>query len=270
MGKIVIFLKPNLIKLVFLVEWALFILIELLRGELESGRQILVAGFPLVLFYLLACGLMVVSLRAYRPTKGWTLLWLALGLALVDQFSKALVVSFIPYQESILVIKGWLHLAHEYNLKGSWVADAFNLKLAVSFTLVTVVVILLGSGIGYRYYVSTHRQSVWADIAFVCLFAGTASWVFDMAVRGHIVDYIQLPEVVTADIKDIVLAVGAAAFFAEWIDNPRISLRWKGWRREGRELRHLVVELTNFTLEELKRIWQVMISWFGKEPTDQG
>jgi lipoprotein signal peptidase len=264
------FLKPNLIKLVFLVEWALFILIELLRGELESGRQILVASYPLVLFYLLACGLVVLSRRTQQLARSWKLLGVALGLALVDQFSKGLVVSFIHYQESIPVIKGWLHIAHEYNLKGSWVAEAFNLKLVVPLTLVTVVGILLGSGIGYRYYVSTHRQSVWADIAFVGLFAGAASWVFDMGVRGHILDYIQLPGVVTADLKDILVAVGAAAFFAEWIENPRVSLQWKGWRREWRELRQLVANLTHFTLEEMRRFKREMVRWVSRGPSDQG
>lgn len=270
MIKISNFLKPNIIKLVFLVEWALFIAIELLRGELDVGRQILVASYPLALFYLFACGLEVLSRRTQQLARGWMLLWLSLGLALVDQLSKAVVVTFIPYQASVPIIRGWLHLAHEYNRQGSWVAEAFNLSLAGPVTLVVVVLVLLSSGIGYRYYVSTHRKSVWVDIAFVGLFAGTASWVFDMGVRGHIVDYIQLPGIVTADLKDILLTVGIAAFFAEWIENPRVSLKWKGWRREWSELRQLVANLTHFTLEEMRRFKQEMVRWISRGPSDQG
>jgi hypothetical protein len=46
-----------------------------------------------------------------------------------------------------------------------------------------------------------------------------------MAARGYILDFINLPEVVTADLKDIVISIGVAAFFAEALDNPELSWR---------------------------------------------
>jgi hypothetical protein len=74
------------------------------------------------------------------------------------------------------------------------------------------------------------------------------SWIVDIAVRGVVVDYISLSRVVTADLKDILLSFGAAAFFVEAIDNPAISARWIGWRTECRELRALIAGFASFAV----------------------
>lgn len=242
-------------------------LIELLRGELGNRHQILIAGYPLAFFYLVACGLTVLSQCTQELARGWKLLALAIGLAVVDQFSKALIITFLYYQASVPVIKGWLHLAHEYNIQGAWVVDAFDLGfVGPAILMIVVVLILLGSGFSYKYYISTHRRSVWADVAFLGVFAGSASWLYDMGFRGHIVDFIRLPGVVTADLKDILVAVGVAAFFAEVLDNPKVSLHWKGWRREGEELLQLAASVIDFSIEELHRIGQILLRALRKSP----
>lgn len=259
------FLKPTTIKLIFLVEWTLFILIELFRGELGSRQQILVASYPLAFFYLVACWLTVLSQRTQRLASGRTLLGLAIVLTLVDQFSKALVVNFIPYQASVPIIDGWLHLAHEYNFQGSWIAAFFELEYTNhALFIVLIVFFLLCSGFGYRYYNATHRQSVWADVAFLGLFAGLTSWDYDMVFRGRVVDFIQLPGVVTADLKDILLAVGVAAFFAEGFDNPEISWRWKGWRKEGEALVQSATSVVGYLKDELQGARRMLQRVFGK------
>jgi lipoprotein signal peptidase len=261
------FLKPTGLKLVFLVEWTLFILLEWLRGELGTGGKILVASYPLVFFYLVACVLVVLSQHTRQVARGWKLLALALGLAAVDQFIKTMVGTFVPYQSSAPIIEGWLHLAHKHNLQGSWLLSIFNLRpVGTAMLTVVVVAILSGSAFCHRYYVATKRESVWADVAFLGLFAGSASWVCDMGFRGYIVDYIHLPGVVTADFKDILLAIGAAALFVEMLENPDVSLRWSGWRQEAKELLQLGENVVGFSIQELRGIRQGLMKRLRKDP----
>lgn len=261
------FLKPTVFKLVFLVEWTLFILFEWLRGELGTSGQILVASYPLVFFYLVACALVVLSHYTRQVARGWKLLALAMGLAAVDQFIKAMVGTFVPYQTLVPIIEGWLHLAHKHNLQGSWLLSIFNLRLVGTAMLTVVVVaILFGSAFCHRYYIGTKRESVWADVAFLGLFAGSASWVCDMGFRGYIVDYINLPGVVTADFKDILVAIGVAALFVEVLENPDVSLRWRGWRQEGKEFLQLGEDVVGFSIEELRGIRQVLMKRLRKDP----
>ena len=216
-----VFLKPTAVKLFFLVEWTLFILLGLLRGELTDSRQMFTASLPLVLFYLAACVLTALYRRTRKQPASWNMLAPVIGLTLCDQLIKAAVVTFIPYQTSIPIIKGWLHAAHECNVQGSWLVSAFNIPFSSTLILgVIVVLTLLCVVICYRYYVRFKRRSVWTDTAFIGLSAGLAGWLCDMGLRGHIVDYIHLPGVVTADLKDILLTLGVAAFFAEALQNP--------------------------------------------------
>lgn len=258
------FLRPTALKAVFLAEWVLFILIEMLRGRLESSRQILVVSYPLAFFYLLACVLSLLSQRVGQIARGWRLLVLCASLTAVDQLGKAIVVALVPFRTSIPVIPDWLHLAHERNTQGSWLISSFDLPgISTAFLVVVAVLGVVVSLLAHRYYVSARRKSVWADIAFVGLCAGLASWACDVGLRGYIVDYIQLPGVVTADGKDILLTTGVAALLAETLENPKISLRWEGWRSEAREVVQLVRDVVRFYAEKL-RCLQSYIQRIGK------
>lgn len=268
MAAVVAFLRPTKLKLAFLVQWVLFILITAAQGKLNTNRQILIAVYPLIIFYLAACAFTALSQHTPQLAQGWKLLALALGLTILDQASKIIVIASIPYQTSIPIIDGWLRLAHERNYQGSWVASTFNLPsvgvlnvlqwlLAVSFPF--------GSILCHRYYTTTNRESLWADVVFLGLFAGYASWICDMAVRGYITDFINLPGLVTADLKDILVAFGAAAVFAEVLDNPELSWRWQGWRQEGEDLIQLTANLLSFSIQELRKGLQAAASRFRRD-----
>ena len=75
-----------------------------------------------------------------------------------------------------------------------------------------------------------------------------------MAFRGHIVDFIQLPGLMTADLKDIWVIIGVAALFAEVLDNPELSWRGGGWRKEKDDLIQLLRDLYGFATQEVGRI----------------
>jgi len=264
-------LRPTATRLVFLVEWFLFMLLALLRGELETGKQILVASYPLAFFYFVACALALLSEHTQQLARGWRPLVLALGLTGVDQLTKSLIVASIPYQASVPVIEGWLHLAHARNAQGSWVLSTLNSRgMGTVLLMIAVPSILLFSVFCHRYYVSTQRKSLWADVAFVGLFAGCMSWVCDMYFRGHIVDSIVLPGVLAADLKDLFVTIGAAAFCAEALDNPDVSLRPRGWRTDGQDLIQLAARVADFSIQEVRGLRRVFMKLLGKGPEECG
>jgi lipoprotein signal peptidase len=233
------FLRPPKIKLVFLVEWSLYILIIAIQGGLGTSHQILIAVYPLTLFYLVGCGFSALSVRTQQVARGWKLAAFALILALLDQVSKTVIVAFVPLQTSIPIIDNWLHLSHVQNPYGSWITNAFNLKTGGAFIALLwlmVFVILISSLIVHRSYTTNHRKSLWADVAFLGLFAGCASWIFDMAFRGHIIDFINLPGLMSADFKDIYFHISIAAVFAEAIDNPDYPDDGSDSTREGENI----------------------------------
>jgi lipoprotein signal peptidase len=259
-GSAVLFLKPTRLKLVFLAEWLSFLLLELLRGELGIGVCLLVSAYPLLFFYLMACELTTLSQHAQQIATGWRLSAMAMGLAIADQFGKAMVEVFVPHRATVPILRGWLHLGHEHNLQGSWIAGTFGLDQPGVALMIVAALVLLASTSCHRYYIAVNRRSVWADVAFLGLFAGMMSWLCDMGLRGYVVDFVVLPDVVAADGKDILVAVGAGAFLAEGLDNSEISWRWKGWRAQGTELAHLAGRILGFSIEELRRIRRALMT----------
>lgn len=261
------FLRPTRLKLLFVIEWGLFVLIAWMQGSLGSVHQAQVALYPLGFFYLIACGLGAWSRRVQRVAANWRLVTVALALTGLDHAAKAIIVARLPLDASVPLVPGWLHLAHRRNVYGSWVLGTTEPQAASIFLLVLVVaavLVLLGSLASYRYYVRTHRPSLWAGVAFVGLFAALASWLIDMALRGCVVDYIELPGLVVADLKDIWLTVGIASLFAEALDNPQLSWRWQGWRREGQDAVRLGGDLLRLSVQELRRAWHRVERWWGR------
>lgn len=223
-------LRPSVIHLIFVTEWALFVLLELLRGELVAGEALLAALLPVVFFYLVASLIIALSRRYVRLAEGVKLILLALSLTLLDQIIKTAVSVNLPYQNLKPLIEGWLYIAHQRNLAGSWLIETLNIQFVTTAVLaIFTIAFLLGVLVYHQRYITHNRLSVWVDMAFVGFFAAPLSWMLDMLLRGYILDYIQIPGIITTDIKDVLLTVAIAATFTEVYDNPNLSLlRWQG------------------------------------------
>jgi len=224
MAQGITWLKPSKIKLAFLLEWSLFIVIEIARGKVRSPHAILVAAYPLLFFYLVACVLVPLSRHTRQIARGWRLPALAIGLAILDQVLKTAVSTAIPNNTSIPIVEGWLHIAHVRNYRGSWIAATFDLAsgpFTQSVQWALIIAVLALSVVYHHYYSTHHRQSLWVDVAFLGVFAAYTSWVWDTVFRGYVIDFIQLPGLVTADSKDIVASISAAAVIAELLDRRR-------------------------------------------------
>lgn len=227
------FLRPTRTRLVFLAEWTLFIAFSAARGRLGTVPRVLVAVYTLVFYYLVGCSLAAWSRRDRHVATGWRLVAGGVALAGLDQAAKALVAAGVPLGASLPVVPGWLHLAHVHNTHGSWVASEFQLRAAGALLpaqWIAAGLLLVLSFLGHRYYVGAHRRSLWIDLAFLGVFSSQLSWMGDMALRGSTLDYIGLPGLVTADLKDILVGIGVAALFAETLEHPRLWWNWSGRR----------------------------------------
>ena len=221
MAKISAFLRPTWIKAVFLVQWVLFILITALQGGLTTASQWIAILWPLIFFYGVACALSAWAQSAAKIARGWRLVALAVALAAIDQLVKAALARWVPVGQEIALLPGLLHLAPTPNTHGTWIASVLDLPYLTNIALMVLVLpVLLGSYHYHRRYVDTETPSLWVDVAYIGLAAGIASWLFEIATRGFILDYIGLPGVVAADLKDIYLAFGAASAVAETLGKP--------------------------------------------------
>lgn len=263
----VAFLKPTRYKLVFLVEWAFFIVISAVRGQVVTPHQFLVASYPLVFFYLIACALTALSQRIHQIAQGWGLLVFAGGLVALDQTIKIAITGLIPYETSIPIVCNWLHLAHERNPHGSWVAAVLNVEFVGVYGVMhygVIITALFFSILCHRYYIATNRRSLWVDVVLVGLLAAAVSWICDMSFRGYIVDFINLPGLTAADLKDILASIAVGATFVEMLDNPKISWRWDGWQKERDNLIRMVAGPCSFGIQELHKVQRAVTSRFKK------
>ncbi|MFN2290555.1 MAG: signal peptidase II [Anaerolineae bacterium] len=244
------FFRPTLYKLVFTIEWLGFLLLTVaLRRSIEPDL-LLVALWPLLLFYGLGCALVAWSRRAERLAGGRGMVLLVVGMVALDQVSKAVAAAFLPPDTTLPVIEGWLHVANVRNTSGSWLGLAWlRPVLALAATLVLPLSVIV-----YRYYVYTKRRSLWVDLTFVGVFAGYVSWLIDIYVRGYVVDVIYVPGLVAVDLKDLFLSLGICVV-VEVLDNPDISLHSGGWRADIESTRRLVPGLAAFTAAELHTCW---------------
>ncbi|MBU2609780.1 MAG: signal peptidase II, partial [Chloroflexi bacterium] len=218
-------------------------------------HQLIVALWPLLLFYCLGCALVAWSRRANRGTSGRGLALLVVVMVALDQVSKTAISVFVPPNATLPLVKGWLHLA---NVTGSWLTPAWFKPVLI----LAIILVVSLSVIVYRYYVSSKRRSLWADLVFLGIFAGYVTRLCDISLRGYTLDFIQMPGLVTFDFGDLFLSLGLCAVI-EMLDNPGISLRWDGWRVELESTRRINTDIAAFAAEDL-RSWWAAIGLTGK------
>jgi lipoprotein signal peptidase len=139
----------------------------------------------------------------------------------------------VPRDGAVPILPGWLHLSHVLNTHGSWLAGEFqphSVAALVALQWGIVAAVLLFLVVGRRYYVRAQRRSLWTDAAFLAVVSADVSWARDIVLRGGILDFIGLPGLVTADLKDIFLTVGTVSFVAETLEHRRF---WWQWKRGG-------------------------------------
>jgi len=145
--------------------------------------------------------------------------FIALGaiviLALFDQATKALVLRFIPFQDSIPIIPGFFNLTHLYNTGAAFgmLHDSNRLFILIS-TAAFVGLILMR-----EHFIGLLMQWGW-----VLLLAGILGNITDRLVRGHVVDFLDFQLGVyhwpSFNIADSCICIAAGLFLLGSFQSP--------------------------------------------------
>jgi lipoprotein signal peptidase len=244
-------LKPTAIKCAFLLEWIFFLAFKTLSGGLEYGPRWLVGLFPLMVFYLIAGGLSSLAKSRTALAGFRKLVVIGLVLGMLDQGLKALVYDYLPEGNLIPILPQVLQIRQVHNLYNSWIMDAFERQFISrnALVIISLIFVIIAFAI-YRYYVASHRKSLWTDLALISFIAGLSSALLDQSVRGFTIDFIDVPGFVVADLKDLYLWLASSAVFAEVLDNPavRLSMGLQESVAAARRFAH-------YTLKDIRKIF---------------
>lgn len=152
-------------------------------------------------------------------------IWLvALGLYLLDQATKAMVLSWLHYAQERVVIEGFFKVVHWGNTGAAWSLFRGNNDLLALVAVLALVVLWL-----YRHHFEL--ESTLGQVAFGAVLGGIAGNLTDRVRIGHVVDFLYF-HVVRADgsewgfpafnVADSAICVGVAVVF------------WLSWRAGAR------------------------------------
>ncbi|WP_182655905.1 signal peptidase II [Stenotrophomonas lacuserhaii] len=156
-------------------------------------------------------------MTAVRPRPN-ALIWLVVSVVVIilDQWSKAWVLSSLPEYEPVPVIEGFWNWFRTYNTGAafSFLSDAGGWQ-KYFFTVLAIGI----SGLMAWWLYGTARSNWRSALPFALVIGGAIGNVIDRQVHGHVVDFIQWyvgdhywPSFNIADAAIVVGAVGIAVF----------------------------------------------------------
>ncbi len=129
---------------------------------------------------------------ATAHTGGWrhSELWLALGLVLADQLTKALVRATLQLHESRPVIPGLIDLTRVHNT-----GAAFGMLNAMQFpgkTVLLVLVAIAALAAVAMYAASLPLEQKLARVGLACILGGAGGNLIDRIAAGYVVDFVDV------------------------------------------------------------------------------
>lgn len=130
-----------------------------------------------------------------------------LGVLLLDQVSKAMVVATLEPGESVTLIPGLLDVTHVRNTGAAFGLFAGNNQF-VFFGALIIVVVLLG------WFVYTReRKGVFSFVALGLMVGGALGNLADRIFRGKVVDFLDLRWWPVFNVADIAIVAGVLMLF---------------------------------------------------------
>ena len=129
---------------------------------------------------------------------------LGLGVLLVDQLTKALIIDRIgpdALDRAIVLIPGWLRLIYVENTGAAFGTFQGNSPILTVLALVVVGVIIV-------YFRRSLLRSTWLSIALGLQLGGAIGNVIDRVRLGYVVDFIDFPHWPTFNVADSAITVG--------------------------------------------------------------
>jgi len=125
------------------------------------------------------------------PKRKYIKLAVVAGLVvLADQFTKFLILKYLPYHQSITVIAGFFDITHIHNPGG-----AFGLMANMSATIRTVIFLFASSvavGLIFYFYKKTPPTYSFLATGFALIFGGAIGNLIDRARLGIVVDFLDV------------------------------------------------------------------------------
>jgi signal peptidase II len=109
-------------------------------------------------------------------------------IILLDQFSKGLILRYLPFNRTIAVIKGFFNITHVLNPGG-----AFGLMANLSPILRSIIFLFISSvavGLIFYFYKKTPAEHSWLAAAFALIFGGAIGNLIDRIRFGMVIDFL--------------------------------------------------------------------------------
>ena len=111
-------------------------------------------------------------------------------VVLADQITKALILKYLPYHQSITVIAGFFDITHIHNPGG-----AFGLMANMSETVRTIVFLLASSvavGLIFYFYIKIPPLYSFLAVGFALILGGAIGNLIDRVRMGVVVDFLDV------------------------------------------------------------------------------
>jgi signal peptidase II len=109
-------------------------------------------------------------------------------IVLLDQFTKALIIDHISFNQTIPVMRGFFNITHIHNPGG-----AFGLMADLSPALRSIIFLFISSlavGLIFYFYKKTPSNYPWLAAAFALIFGGAIGNLIDRLRFGFVIDFL--------------------------------------------------------------------------------
>ena len=120
--------------------------------------------------------------------KHYLLMSIIIGIVILDQITKWVVLIKMPLYESIPIIDNFFSLTHIHNTGGAFGLMANQSQLIRAILFLGLSTLSLGI-IGYYYY-KTPLQYTWLRVGLALIFAGAIGNLIDRFRIGEVVDFL--------------------------------------------------------------------------------
>ena len=128
------------------------------------------------------------SNRSRMKRKYWVLLVFCIGILLLDQWTKSMVVQKLPLYQRVEVIQGFFNLTHVRNTGGAF--GIFGGKKGGMGSILFVVVSLIAIGAIVFLYVKIKENEKTLALSFSLILSGAVGNLIDRLRYGEVVDFL--------------------------------------------------------------------------------
>ena len=109
-------------------------------------------------------------------------------IVLLDQFTKALIIGHVSFNQTIPIMRGFFNITHIHNPGG-----AFGLMADLSPALRSIIFLFISSlavGLIFYFYKKTPPNYPWLAAAFALIFGGAIGNLIDRLRFGFVIDFL--------------------------------------------------------------------------------